>query len=400
MNRSKRLWVFYFCLIMMCLPNNEKYPAILDRAISFSCYIGYLLAIYVFIKLRYYQRKILYPLYAWFAWAILSTILNASYIVGIMVWSLPLICSAVLAVYLLDHDRDFFFERISWIFTALLVVQAFSLYTHCFGTHFQVYRYVPYYFFGIRIAINPIIPFAVFFGLLAYQYGKRRSPLSFVISTACGLYFVITLRVSTSLVGYTIMFIMFLVIKNQNSEHFVRNIAILSVLFTAGFMFLYSGESQLENWFFNDLLEEGVSLNQRTIIWTQAINQMKGIHWIVGYGYGNGLSFRVNSKLNVTSVHNQYLSTVVNYGLIGLSIYILMCIRQVKTIGAKKIAFSERVFYSVFIAMIFMQIPAALYGRPFYYIFYAVSLYLPSFDYSAIAENRIKHKKIVLKFGR
>lgn len=370
-------WISYFFILVFCIPANIKYPGIVTTGIKLLSYSGYLFALLVAAKCGYYRRKIMMPLYCWGIWIVAATVINGTNVVGSLGWIAPLISSAILSFYLLERDREHFFYNISWIFTLLLGIQAFSLYTHIFGTYYSQVHWVNYYFFGIRVRVNKIIPFAVFFGMIAAKEGGKLAKLSLILSTAFGLYFVIGERVSTSIVGYSIIFIVFFATKIIKREHFMRNLSILVLFISVGFVFLYSGSGELANWFFGDILEEGATLNRRTIIWSQAIDDMKGIHWLIGNGYGNSFTFTLENGWEGGVTHNQYLETVFDFGFIGLSLYAWMCIRQVKRMQTKNMNFYTRVFYAVFIAIFFMQIPATLHEKPFYHIFYVACMFLP-----------------------
>ena len=379
MYRNKRLllWICYLCVFIMCIPNNPKFPTIVKYAIDALLLLSYMFSVGLFFIHKYYRRIALYWLYLWLFWVIVATILNGTDVLGAVKLIAPLFCSSICTMYLCDYDIHNVYRIISWMFTILLVIQLYTMINHVYGTVYTQGKYVYYYFFGIRVAINKIAPFAAFFGLISAGFGNKKSPISLIISTFCGLYFAIGEKVSTCIVCYTVIALTLMVSKFIRSEHFWRNIGILFLLLSSLFVILYAGDELLFRWLLEDILNESITLSGRTSIWNQAFSYMKGIHWLIGNGYGHNYYFYLGKHWVAQVTHNQYLETVFKYGIIGLIIYIMMCMTQLRVNTGKKNDFISRVFFSTFIAMIIIQIPATVFEKVYYYIFYVASLYLP-----------------------
>lgn len=372
------LWLTYLSLFVMCIPNNPRFPVLFQQGVNVLLLFSYLFAGLLFLLNEYYKRKLFYGLYIWFFWVIAASVLNHTNVVGIVKLVALLFCASVCTIYLCEHDIRNMFWILSWMFTILLLLQAVSFVTHCFGSIFAQGKIIYYYFFGIRVAVNKIIPFALFFGMMSRIYGNHKSPDSLIISTACGLFFAIGEKVSTSLVVYAVFFFTLVVFRIMESEHFWRYITALFMIPCVSFGFMYAGGGKLINWFLGTVLNESPTLSGRTLIWTQALSYMKGIHWLIGNGYGHNYYFTLGEEWSAQVTHNQYLETVFKYGIIGMAIYIVLCIIQLRLNTMIKSNTVMQIFFATFLAMITMQIPASTFERPYYYIFYITSLYLPA----------------------
>lgn len=393
--RTKHL-IFYILLFFICIPGNSNFPAAFSIIRLAFTYIGFGVAMVLFFHFKYYRRKMLLPLIVWFIWIFVATLLNGTDVVGTITdIIIPFLSSAILAVYLFDNDRENVVSVITWMLTLFMVVQLFSLLTHCFGTRFTQGRYSSIFFLGIRVNINKLFPFALFFGLINYRFGKRRSPLCLIITTVCGLWFVIAQKVSTSVIGFAIIVIILIASRLIRSEHAWRNMAILAVCVGALFAFVYTGAGGFSEWVFSDTLGEDITLSGRTRIWAQAIADMKGIHWLIGNGYGHKFLFSLNVfATNLT--HNQYLGVIFNYGLIGLGVNVWCYVRQFKAMKAAGNRIASRIFIAVFIALVFMQIPAAVNDWCFYYVFYIATLYLP--EIVAVEAAETSRRRLIVRW--
>lgn len=395
--RTKHL-IYYILLFIICIPGNSKFPMAFLAFRLAVVYIGFIVALVFFFRCKYYRRKNLLPLIIWFIWIAAATLLNGTDVIGVIKDIIvPFFAAAFLAVYLFDNDRENVISVITWMLTLFMLIQLFSLVTHCFGTRFAQGRYSNVFFLGIRVNINKLFPFAVFFGLINYRFGKRRSPLCLIICAVCGLWFVVAEKVSTSLLGAFIIVIVLIASRLIRSEHAWRNMAILAVCVGALFAFFYNGSDSFSEWVFNDSLGEDITLSGRTRIWEQAIADMKGIHWVIGNGYGHSFLFHLNVfATNLT--HNQYLEIIFDYGLIGLGIHVWSYILQFKAVRLAGNRTASRIFIAVFIALIFMQIPASVNDMSYYYIFYVATLYMPEIVTVEEAESLRRKRRIVVRW--
>ena len=374
---KKEILLYYIFLFILFFPDNSKYPTIFKHALNILQFTASFYAFLVFIKLKYYKVKALQPLLIWFSWMLVATIINATNVVGVVLYIVPLMASAILAYCVFEKDRENAFRVIAWMLTVLIIIQAFSFATHCFGIVFSQGKWRNYYFFGIRVRFNRIVPVSVFMGLVAWKYGKKKTILPLAISTVLGLYFAVGESVSTSIMCYLIIATVLIITRIIRSEHVWRNLSVFALGLAVVFVFLYAGRNKILQWLFVDVLGEDMTLSDRTVIWNQALSYMKGVHWIIGNGYGHDYFFRVRSTFIVQATHNEYLETIFNFGIIGLLIYIYICVNQFGNVRSVKSSIFNQCFIATFIAIAAMQIPAAVYDKPFYYVFYLASFYLP-----------------------
>ena len=392
MERAKHnsLWLYYFLLAAICIPSNEKYPTLLKYALNGLLVISVFVSILLLYNKRYFLRKLLVPLYSFFAWILMCSVFNSTGVLSTLKYIAPLICASSISIYVLEEHREKAYDVIAWIFAVLLIIQAFSLFTHFFGIYYSQGQIVNYYFFGIRVNINKIFPFAVYFAFMSYKYGVNRKPYCLIITLVCGLYFSIVEKVSTSIVGFAIGIMVFLATALIHNKHFWRYMAIIFLVVCVAFVFAYSERKGMLDWLFTGLLGESSTMSGRTLIWEQALSNIHGVHWLIGNGYGHDIYFYLGQHWAAHATHNQYLGIIFNYGIVGLLIYAKMCIIQIRTNKANMAENYSRIFMATFLAILFMQIPASLYERTYYYIFYVVSVYSPTLI-RANNENKTKN---------
>ena len=386
--KKQYLRLHYFLLFCLCIPDNTKYPGIMKIALNGLQVVAFSFAIIMLFAYKYYKSKELLPVLLWFGWMILSTLINGTDLVSTFKLVMPLFAVSILSYYVFKKNIADAFDIIAWFFTFLIIIQALSYVTHLFGYIFSQGKWRTYYFFGIRVRFNKIVPFAVFFCLVSWKYGKKQSSIPLIVSTLCGLYFSIGEKLSTSLVCYGIILIVIIAMKIVRSEHMWRNMSLFALGLVAVFVFIYVGRSQVFQWLFVDLLGEDVTLSERTLIWAQAVENMKGLHWIIGNGYGHDYYFRLRSSFIVQVAHNQYLELIFDFGIIGLLLYFIMCKVQFSRVIGKTDKQLSKYFIATFLAMIVMQIPATTFEKPYYYVYFMSTMFLSAL--SSIPKTRKK----------
>ena len=371
-NKNKNYYLLLFFLAIVCFPNNSAL-GILNRAFVYARYSIAIICLILFIKNKLYRVKFLIPLYLLFGWCTFTTLINGCPFVTYIKYFTPFFASAVLTYLLIKIDIVRAYSDIATILAIILILQFLTFLFNPFG-YITEGGYRLNYLLGNRVSINKILFFAIYFSVSNIKISKKSGILKTIIVLFTGLIFVFGEKVSTSIVGtfiYTFIFIFSRIIK---SKRMWRNIVILIIVLAISFAFI--GNMEYFQYLLVDILDEGMTMSGRTLIWEQAINNLHGIHWLIGNGYGNDYQFYLRNVWASGKAHNQYLSTIFNYGLIGLFFYIILYNYQFRSAinESKKININ---LLSCLITMLIIQIPASTYDMVYFYIFYIASCYAP-----------------------
>ena len=374
--RDLNFTVSLIWLIVFCIPRNTSAYPILCQALSIIWFIGMIWAIAVFLKGRYYRIRWYFPLLALFFLMIICTLLND---LSALKTALLTICRMFSVTVLSEHlfvlDSKRAITRIAKIWALLLLIEAFSQITHCFGyTSTNNTTHLNNYLFGIRVDINQYVIYSFAFVCFAACLGNKKEKIIAAIAIISGLYFVIAEQVSTSIVGCATFFIVFFASKAVKNKKIWRFIVIFALAFVI--LFILFQDTEQFRWLLVDLLNEDITLNGRTILWNQAIKQIIDGRWMFGYGISPPYILRLSSSFVVNHPHNQYIQFVYNYGVCGLILYLIMnanMIKKIKVISDSRI---RVIHIAVLIATFFM----CLASRNFFYltaqIYYVVVRYL------------------------
>ena len=201
------------------------------------------------------------------------------------------------------------------------------------------------YFMGIRTRINDVAYVAIAVFLVNCYYKNRFSKTLFVVGFISLAAFIFFEWVSTGLVSIVLMAIIIILGKKYPDAYRRINKIILLAPVIICFLIMLFNIQEKFSWLIVDILGEDLSLNGRTLIWGSVLNQVHGIDWIIGKGLNNGMRFTVGVH-ETGAAHNQFLSILVNNGIVGLSAFLGMAfsIFSIKT--------ENKILYNVFTATI------------------------------------------------
>lgn len=392
MNSKLKFRASFLLLCILCIPSNVAFGS-LNTIVNCASYIG---VVWCLILMRDIQieRKMI-PIIIFLLWEIVTTFINYTGFLGIVQINTKFLLVIFLVSTMIKYNPEKVIKYISTLFVIIMIVQYVSLVTHAFGFSGDqafVNRYN--YFLGIRVNINKIILFAIFMVLTYITINRIAGLIKTIIVCYTGIVFIIVEDVSTSIMGvalYTMILIISLIIKN---EKMWRNLLVFFFLVAIGFAFL--GSTQAFRYLLEDILNEGLTMNGRTLLWEQAINNIHGVHWIIGNGYGHNYLFSIGS-FAVHSAHNQYLSTLFNYGIVGLALYFSMCYNQIAQIKYIKNTFLRNNLAAVLVSLFIIQIPASTADMTYYYIFYVITMNVDKvFKHEVTNKVSLKHDKLRL----
>jgi len=365
----------FILLFILCIPYNAAF-GVLNTFVRITSAFSAAICLYYILRDEYYTDGSLMLLIGLLFWEILTTAINTGSVYLILVRNLPLFSTACLAYILIKGKGQRAIEGISTMFMLIMILQYISYITHFLGLSGDqaiVNRYN--YYLGIRVNINKIILFSIFLALWNVKVDRFKGLIKLAIVLFTGIVFIIGESVSTSIAGVFIYAIMLIFPHIIRSKRVWRSIMIF---FVAGvILFAFIGRSAYFNRIITDLLDESITMSGRTQLWEQAIKNITGITWLIGRGYGNGLYFSLGSAFKTTMAHNQYLSTILNYGLIGMFFFVMLYIKQIRYSVQDNI--NHNLLASI-VAMLLIQIPASTDDMVYFYIFYIVSLNTNVYD--------------------
>lgn len=201
------------------------------------------------------------------------------------------------------------------------------------------------YFMGIRTRINDVAYLAIAVFLVNCYYKNSFSKVLFGVGFISTVAFIFFEWVSTGLVSIVLMTIIIILAQKYPDTYRGINKIILLALVVICFLIMLFNMQEKFSWLIVDILGEDLSLNGRTLIWRSALNQVRGLDWIIGKGLNNGMRFTVGVH-ETGAAHNQFLSILVNYGIVGMFAFLGMAfsVFSIKT--------ENKTLYSIFTATI------------------------------------------------
>lgn len=316
---------------LLCIPfNNAGFP-VFTKVLKLATYLSFFWSIIVFFKSRLFLKKWYYPLWILLIFMLISTAINdVSTLRDCIICVIRMYSITVLYDFLMRYNAR---KAIIWnaaIWTVLMFVQAFSEITACFGyTHTINNPKIRNFLFGIRTDINQYIIYAIFFCFIAAYIGNEKEKIELIITLVSGFYFIIAQKVSTSIVGVAIFFAVLIGSKIVKNKVLWRSY--IAVIAVGIFIFIRFQNTEIFQKILVNWLKEDLSLNGRVYLWTQAIEQARGVHALIGFGYSPKFTLQIGTYV-VNHPHNQYLQFIFNYGYPGLMLYLLMMINSIKNI--------------------------------------------------------------------
>lgn len=370
MNRRLNAWIAEGFLFLFCLPTSNQIFAPISILIKCGQYLGLVWSIIVFLKLRIFKEKVLWPVWIFVAIMIFSTLVNRTDISACVNMVFPIVASCILTFHIIKLKGFKGVEIIAKVFSVLLIVQAVSAIAGGFGTYTDGNNIVIVnYFFMDRVNFNRIFIYAISLLVLAFIYGRKWRWL-YVTGGICGVFFVFYESVSTAIMTAIVFFLVLIVARIVKSAHVWRNMLILLFIMAALFVIVGFSPERFE-WLLVDFLQEDMTLDGRTLLWAQAIENMQGWHWIIGNGYGHKFLFWIGTWA-VGTAHSQYMNILFCFGLIGISIYFFMICQFFRGLKGEKDENYKRLVVATVAAIIITGIPTTTYTSVYLYVIYTV----------------------------
>ena len=361
---------------MYCLPTTNQIFMPISMILKCGQYLGLFWSIVVFLKLKIYLEKFLWPVWLFLLTTLFSTLVNGTDINACISMVFPIFASCVITVHIIKLRGFQGVEAIAKMFAILLILQAISALVGGFGSYVDGNMItITNYFFRDRVNFNRIFIYAISLFTLTSIYSRTWKWL-YVIGGLAGVYFVLYEAVSTAIMAFIVYLLVFIVARIIRSDHAWRNMLIL--LFAIATCWVIVGfSSDGFEWLLVDFLGEDITLDGRTLLWEQAIENMQGWHWLLGNGYGHSYMFWIGTW-GVNTAHSQYMNILFCYGLVGIAVYFFVVYQFLKGLRIEKDEQYKRWTAATVAAIIITGIPTTTYTSVYLYILYTVFI-LPQY---------------------
>lgn len=193
------------------------------------------------------------------------------------------------------------------------------------------------YFLGIRTYF-PIFGILVFYiSFLCLHYSIKNTKFFAYTSVIMAIISVALASVSTGIVVYLVLFVLFIMVKNKKFEkvlNFCDNKKLVPIALFINIAIVFLNAISIFSKIISDVLGESLTLTGRTYLWTKAIQEIR-LSPFFGYGvYGKYVQLDYwNNALNY--MHNELLQILMDGGVLLLFIFILIIISIIKAIDEK-----------------------------------------------------------------
>jgi len=357
-------------LVLSCIPQNEAYAMLTPMIRSFR-YLALIWSVLLFFTSKMYYIRTNWILYAFMIWILLTSLFNGTSLDEVIKLIYPIFSSVVLTQYIIEKDKKKGLVALAIFFAIFMLIEAISALTHCFGDVY-VGAWQGNYFFGIRVNVCFLLPYAIGLNLLYSKIDKKKGNFFWGLTLICSIYFVIYESVSTSIVTIAVILVGLLILHlyRFRKELLKPTIAVL-IFLCAGFA-LIGSRAEIFRWLLVDILQEDITLSGRTLLWKQAFEYLQGLHWIYGYGYKHNFQFTISWWFASDHPHNEYLEMLFCYGVIGLGIYIKMVVKQFQAVWNINNREVRDIMLATLVSIVVMHISSHNYMAVFPYISYVV----------------------------
>lgn len=315
------------CLLIIFIPYTAEYIAGLNILVKYAKWAAFAYASLVSLKNVHMTRwKITmwsFDFYfcAYMIVTLFSVVANGQ---SVYLWFskvYPWITAVLLVQRYLKRDYRSAINCIALVFCVIVSVNLFSWFLNG-STIARGYGEI-IYFMGIRTRINDIAYITIAVLLVNCFYKNRFCKILLGVGLISSVGFIILEWVSTGLVSIILM--MFIIMMGQKYPIVYRKINKIVLLTPVVIIFLIMmfNVQQEFSWLIVDMLGEDLTLNGRTLIWGSVFKQLSGMDWIIGKGLNNGMRFTVGVH-ETGAAHNQFLSVLLNYGVVGLVSFLAM----------------------------------------------------------------------------
>lgn len=342
----------------------------------------------VSIKTKVYCVRKLLPIWLWLLCILFSTAINFSQLITAIKLILELYSVIIFSYRLLKIDEKLFISSISNYLMLEIVIQFITYISKIFDTYrsdffFNIFNYDHYwiYFFGIRTNFSQIFIFSLIFNLI-YSLTQKGgvAKYTFYITMVCAIFFIFAVKLSTSIAGIIIFLSSMILFQSYSKIKIHKSIMYGALIFSLIINFTLGSFLHYFRFFYVDFLHESDSFAGRPALWSSALSQIKGIHWLIGNGYKHQYTFSTNPmslfSFTAKTAHSDYVNVLFCFGIIGLVLYLNLLRNEIEIIAKLQDGKIKNILASGIIAILIMGIPNTIYYTKYMYIFYVYVLFL------------------------
>ena len=217
-----------------------------------------------------------------------------------------------------------------------------------------------YYFLGIRISFTPYVILLLSATLLydKIQNNKKISKKSIILIVIAIINLIAKSVVTGIVTVATILFLIIIFQKKAKLNISLNKIMIIySIIFIGIVVFSAQYKIPFFSYFLEDVLNKDLSFNNRDIIWSSAIEEIKK-RPIMGYGItgSGGVEVEFEYETKVLVAHNQILHVLHEGGFVSLILFIIIFIIISKKLDKYKENYIADVIKSVLTGLLLMMI--------------------------------------------
>lgn len=166
-----------------------------------------------------------------------------------------------------------------------------------------------------------LMPFTfVFYDLISIKKTVWKKILGVVFCFGC-FYYIMTTGSRSGLIAACV--VMALILKQNARKHLLYVIlAGLALLLFVPMIVTYLPAEIIVRYSLSGMTGQAVESSERLKLWEIALDSVRGIRTLVGYGAGSGETIIDMSYWMVKSIHNFYIAHIVELGIIGLGIFL------------------------------------------------------------------------------
>ncbi len=283
----------------------------------------FVLSIFIFFYKKLYKDKIATVWALLFVWMNIITYIN-SYSFMSRTSASIFLTALVGSCFMIKFDKMFYLKSLTYYYSALLLLN--TLLWREGGSFINSNGQISF-FIGTKTSITyfQITAFVFAFVYFKVEENKKKGLFVLLVPTISVIVYDVLQSISTSKIclvtfwGLVFLDIFFkslskIILKVSFWITIIVNIAI--IFFKVQYAFEY---------FLVDILEEDVTLDGREYIWDVVLANIAN-HPILGHGLNSEVVFSVGATTSYnTSAHNQLLSWVFLYGIVGLIMFLVFC---------------------------------------------------------------------------
>ncbi len=325
----------------------------------------FLIILFLFLFKRKKPSKLLWCLFIFELWLIITTLINNGIyqLKGVLIYAMSSIAIAML-IELYKDDIGPLIKGLMLDYEFFLYLNFITVVLYNSTKGYSGSCYMLGYYNTMLLFTYPAICIAAIYMKLSKKY--IRASILILISMLT----IILSRGSTplgSLICSVGVFVILYLLRNTKINIPFWLISLLLLLFNIFIVFVFEGgKYELIDFIIEKVLNRNTTFSGRLTIWESALNMIKN-RWLIGYGHSTAVPDVIGSSTTVIHAHNTLLTIAVNSGVIGLILFFILHYVLIKKIDKTNNSIVKFVAISL-LAGIFLSYTTDSYPKDFYFL--------------------------------